>query len=235
MTQAIVTRSPMEGVSMAKSSSSVLNVRVTGKQMETGSALRTRIEDELGGAIGKYFENGGDAEVVVSKDRFGVCVDIIVRLSIGQQMNAKASGGDAHSAFSLALDKLETRVRRYKRRIRNHHPHNGGPRGPAETAPLIVLRGDEAGDSDDDWLVDETQPGGPPASMVIAETRAEIRSQSVAMAVMELDLSDAPVVLFRNVAHGGLSVVYRRPDGNIGWIDPARTTAKPTGQAVGAA
>ena len=220
---------------MTRTSSTDLNVRVTGKHMETGEALRTRIEDELSAAVAKYFDRGGDAEVVVAKDRTGVSVDIVMRLASGQQLTASASGGDAHSAFSMALDKLDKRVRRYKRRIRNHHPHNGGPRGPAETAPLMVLRGEDLIDDDENDTWSEDEPHGPPASMVIAETQAEIKSQSVATAVMELDLTDAPVVLFRNVAHGGLSVVYRRDDGNIGWIDPERTAAKPNGQAPGAA
>ena len=222
---------------MAKNSSTFLNVRVTGKQMETGEALRRRIDEELSAAVAKYMDRGGDAEVVVSKDRVGVSVEIIMRLGTGQHLTTSASGGDAHAAFSMALEKLEKRVRRYKRRLKNHHPHNGGPRGPAETAPLTVIRGDDvdedADDSDDSWSADE--PNGPPASMVIAETRAEIKNQSVAMAVLELDLTDAPVVLFRNAAHGGLSVVYRRADGNIGWIDPERTKAKPASQASGTA
>jgi hypothetical protein len=95
----------------------------------------------------------------------------------------------------------------------------------------VVLRPDEEGDFDEDWP-ETGHANGAPASMVIAETEAEIKSQSVAMAVMELDLSDAPVILFRNVAHGGLSVVYRRDDGNIGWIDPARTNARRSGDPV---
>ena len=231
MAQATATNSPLEGSSMAKTPSTPLNVQVSGKQMETGEALRTRITDELNAGVGKYFDRGGEADVVVSKDRFGIRVDLLVRLSTGQQLSASGNGGDAHSAFSAALDKLETRIRRYKRRLKNHHPHNGGPRSPAETAPLVVLRADELGDFDEDWP-EGGEPDGAPASMVIAETEAEIKSQSVAMAVMELDLSDAPVVLFRNAAHGGLSVVYRRGDGNIGWIDPARTGVVRNGQSL---
>ncbi len=218
---------------MVKSSPTSLNVQVSGKQMETGEALRTRIAEELNAGVGKYFDKGGDADVVVARDRFGVCVDILVRLAMGQQLAASGQGGDAHSAFSAALDKLETRIRRYKRRLKNHHPHHGGPRGPAETAPLMVLDADEMADVDEDWgaAAGGAMGDGATGSMVIAESQAEIKNQSVAMAVMELDLSDAPVVLFRNAAHGGLSVVYRRGDGNIGWIDPARTGVTASGQS----
>jgi ribosomal subunit interface protein len=230
MVQATATNSPLEGATMANASPTPLRVQVSGKQMETGQALRTRITEELNAGIGKYFDRGGDADVVVSKDRFGVSVDIVVRLAMGQQLAAAGQGGDAHSALSDALDKLDKRVRRYKRRLKNHHPHLGGPRSPAETAPLVVLRADELGDFDEDWP--EEANDGAPASMVIAETQAEIKHQSVAMAVMELDLSDAPVVLFRNAAHGGLSVVYRRGDGNIGWIDPARTRTASNGRGA---
>ncbi len=198
-----------------------MNVQVSGKHLNVGEALRQRISDEVVAGIGKYFERGGDADVAVGKDGFSFCVDIVVRLASGQRMEARGQGGDAHAAFSAALIKLETRVRRYKRRLKNHHLHPGGKAVTAELASVVVLRGDEDGAFDDAWE-DETDAAGPPAAMVIAETEAQVKTQSVAMAVMELDLSDAPLILFRNAGHGGLSVVYRRKDGNIGWIDPAR-------------
>ncbi len=200
-----------------------MTVQVSGRHMDLGEALRTRITDELIAGIGKYFDRGGRAEVVVIKDGAGVCVDMVVVLASGQQLVTRGQGGDAHSAFDAALTKIETRIRRYKRRLVNHHPHNGGPRGPAETAPLVVLRApDDDGDFDSEWGADGSAGAGAPAGMIIAETRAAVRTQTVSMAVMELDLAEAPVVLFRNAAHGGLSVVYRRSDGNIGWIDPER-------------
>ncbi len=90
---------------MAKSSATPLNVQVSGKQMETGEALRTRITDDLNAGVGKYFDKGGEADVVVAKDRFGVVVDIVVRLAMGQQLASSGQGGDAHSAFSEFADK----------------------------------------------------------------------------------------------------------------------------------
>ncbi len=197
-----------------------MNVQVSGKHVNVGEALRQRITDEVIGGIGKYFERGGGADVAVGKDGHSFCVDIVVHLASGQQLEARGQGGDAHAAFDNALQKLETRIRRYKQRLKNHHLHPGGRAATAEMASLIVLRADDEGDFDEAW--DDEPADGPPAAMIIAETEATLKTMPVSMAVMELDLSDAPMVLFRNAGHGGLSVVYRRKDGNIGWIDPER-------------
>jgi len=207
-----------------------MQVQVSGKQVDVGEALGSRISQELEDGVGKYFERGGqDAEVVVSKDGHGFKVDCWVRLASGESLVTSGLGGDAHSAFTDSLDKLEKRVRRYKRRLKDHHI---GPKGlspektemaAASVARSIVLRNPD--DVEDDVFGDAGAPDGPPpVGMVIAETQAEIRTITVGRAVLELDMTGYPLVLFRNAAHGGLSVVYRRPDGNVGWIDPERTS-----------
>jgi ribosomal subunit interface protein len=198
-----------------------MNVQVSGRHIAVGDALRSRIVDELVGAVGKYLDRKtGSAEVVISKDGHSFCADIVALLGSGQQLVARGLGGDAHSAFDAALTKFQSRLRRYKKRLVDHHPHNG--RIPAENAPYTVIRAtDEADDEDDGW--DGATAHLPPAAMVIAETEAPVKTMTVSMAVMDLDLTEAPALVFRNAAHGGLSVVYRRADGNIGWIDPERT------------
>ena len=209
-------------VSMNPSPTSTMNIQVSGRHIAVGDALRSRIEEELVARIGKYFErNGGSAEVVVSKDAHTFCVDIVAVLVSGQQLVARGIGGDAHAAFDAALTKIEARVRRYKRRLTNHHPHSGA-RTPDELASYVVLKSPDD-DEDADWAVDH--PASAPTAMVIAETEAVVKTMTVSMAVMDLDLTEAPALVFRNAAHGGLSVVYRRTDGNIGWIDPERTRA----------
>jgi ribosomal subunit interface protein len=196
-----------------------MQVQVSGKQLDVGDALRSRIVDELSSQIGKLFERGGSAEVVVAREGHLFRVDCIVTLASGQQLVAHSQGGDAHAAFSGAFDRIDKRIRRYKRRLKNHH----SPSRPAELATLTVLRAPE--EVEDETFGEVGRPDAPPPAMVIAETQAAIRTMTVGMAVLELDLSNYPVILFRNAAHGGLSVVYRRPDGNIGWIDPERTRA----------
>ncbi len=202
-----------------------MNVSVSGKNMNVGEALRSRIEAELSDGISKYFERGGDAAVSVSPDGHGYRVDCTVNLASGRTIIGHGHGGDAHAAFDDVLGKIQTRVRRYKRKLKNHHIPGGKGANPdaEETLPLIVLQapGDDDAD-DDDQAAGQDGNGADDQPLVIAETETPIRSMTVSMAVLELDLRGYPVLLFRNVAHGGLSLVYRRPDGNIGWIDPQR-------------
>jgi ribosomal subunit interface protein len=192
--------------------------------MDVGEALRNRIEGELSAGISKYFSRATDATVTVGKSGGNGCeVDCTVHLSSGISLQAQGHGGDAHSAFDAALTKLETRVRRYKRRLKNHHADNKSPL-PAEDATSYVLAPLEE-ETEDDTAIPHTN-GADTNPLVIAETKVAVRTMPVAMAVMQLDLSDSPALLFRNAAHGGLNLVYRRPDGNVGWIDPERAAAQ---------
>lgn len=205
-----------------------MQVQVSGKHVDVGEALSSRIVEELTKGIGKYFERGAiDADVVVSREGPLFRVDCWVRLASGQTLVSHATGADAHGALDGMLDKIEKRVRRYKRRLKDHHI---GP-APRESAPLTVLRAPDELEDEDFGEVGEPEDGPPPA-MVIAETEFPVRTMTVGQAVLELDLSNYPVILFRNAAHGGLAVVYRRPDGNVGWIDPERTrSSNGNGQA----
>jgi ribosomal subunit interface protein len=196
-----------------------MQVQVTGKHVDVGEALRSRVSDELSSSIGKYFErDGGGADVVVSREGHAFRVDCAVTLATGQQLTTQGLGGDAHLAFDAAILKMQKRIRRYKNRLKDHHPQALARQ--AETAAYYVLQSPDV-DADD-----EDAEGGAqtfPEPLVIAETETQIGMMTVSMAVMELDLSESQTIVFRNAAHGGLSVVSRRPDGNIGWIDPQRT------------
>jgi ribosomal subunit interface protein len=203
-----------------------MQVQVTGKHVDVGEALRARVSDELSSSIGKYFDRqGGGADVVVSRDGHSFRVDCAVTLASGQQLTTHGLGGDAHLAFDAASAKMQKRIRRYKNRLKDHHPQALARQ--AETAAYYVLQvpPDEGDDSDDEDF--DGAAASFPEPLVIAETETRIGTMTVSMAVMELDLTESQTIVFRNAAHGGLSVVYRRPDGNIGWIDPERT--KPNG------
>jgi ribosomal subunit interface protein len=204
-----------------------MQVQVTGKHVDVGEALRSRVSAELSSSIGKYFDReGGGADVVVSREGHSFRVDCAVTLASGQQLATHGLGGDAHLAFDAASAKMEKRIRRYKNRLKDHHPQALARQ--AETAAYYVL---QAPDDDDDEGDDSFDAGAAsfPEPMVIAETETPITLMTVSMAVMELDLTESQTIVFRNAAHGGLSVVYRRPDGNIGWIDPQRTKANGIG------
>ena len=196
-----------------------MQVQVTGKHVDVGEALRARVADELSSSIAKYFDRGGGAEVVVSREGGAFRVDCAVTLASGQQLTTHGVGGDAHVAFDAALAKMTKRVRRYKNRLKDHHPQAMAKQAESAAYFIIAAYDDEADE------LDAEAPDGGSEPMIIAETETSIRAMTVSMAVMQLDLTEAQTIVFRNAAHGGLSVVYRRPDGNIGWIDPQRTGA----------
>jgi ribosome hibernation promoting factor len=208
-----------------------MQVQVTGKHVDVGEALRTRVTDELSNSIAKYFDRGGGADVVVSREGNAFRVDCVVNLASGQQLTTQGVGGDAHMAFDAALEKMAKRIRRYKNRLKSHHGQAVAAR-QAESAAYFVIAAPEF-DEDEDEIDGAHHAFAEP--MIIAETEKPVRSMTVSMAVMELDLTEAQTIVFRNAAHGGLSVVYRRPDGNIGWIDPERTKGRPEGEGAGPA
>jgi ribosomal subunit interface protein len=207
-----------------------MQVQVTGRHVDVGDALRTRVSDDLTSSIGKYFERGGAADVVVARDGHAFKVDCVVNLASGQQLQSHGLGGDAYAAFNAALQKIEARVRRYKRKLKDHHL--AALAKQAEAAAYYVIRSPEELDLDLDDEGVGGLDGSEEGAVIIAETEKPIRTMTVSMAVMDLDLTESQTIVFRNAAHGGLSVVYRRPDGNIGWIDPERT--KPVGNGADA-
>lgn len=212
-----------------------MDVQVTGKNMNVGEALRGRIASELETGVEKFFERGGSANVTVMSDGAGYRVDTTVNLASGQQLIGHGSGGDAHAAFSDALTKIEKRVRRYKRRLRNHKSPGvkGFNPGPEETVPLVVLAAPDEGDDDDFYAAEfDGVVSGEPQPVIVAESEAPLPTLTVAMAVLELDLRGYPVVPFRNASSGAASIVYRRPDGNVGWIDLDARTRKGDARAA---
>src|SRR6185312_13650785 len=170
-----------------------MQVQVTGKHVDVGEALRSRVSDELSSSIGKYFDReGGGADVVVSREGHAFKVDCAVTLASGQQLTTQGLGGDAHLAFDAAIAKMQKRIRRYKNRLTDHHPQ-AMARQAAETAAYYVLQArDDLGD-DEDF---DAEAGSFPEPMVIAETETNIDVMTVSMAVMELDLSESQTIVF---------------------------------------
>lgn len=200
-----------------------MQVQVSGKHVDVGEALRVRVSDEINTTIGKFFDRGGgSADVVVTKDGYAFRVDCAVTLASGQYLQSHGLGGDAHAAFDAALDKIATRVRRYKNRLKDHSPSAAAKQAEVAAAYTVLRSPDD--EEGEEWGADDGH--APPEAMIIAETEESLKTMTVSMAVMELDLTESRTIVFRNAAHGGLSVVYRRADGNIGWIDPERTQSQ---------
>ncbi len=202
-----------------------MTIQIASKGIDVSKALRARITERLKDGVEKYFNRPSEAYVSISRDGSGFRVDCSLHLPSGAVLVSHGlSAGDAYAAADEAIHRLEKRLRRYKRKLRNHHKHNKGEL-PAEEAPLYVLEaGRNALKSVDEAEAEseesEDEDAEPLEAVVISEKSAPLRTMSVSMAVMEMDLTDAPVILFRNLAHGALNAVYRRPDGHIGWLNP---------------
>ncbi len=194
-----------------------MQINIAGKQMELGDALQERIASGLEAAVSKYFDRTGEANVTVMREGHLTEVDCNVHLPSGIILQSTGKGDDSYAALEQALDKMEKRVRRYKRRLKDHHKPGRTPL-PAEPATAFILRSNEEPDGGED----DTQTNGADTTpLTVAETKAVIRTMTVSEAVMQLELGDAPALMFRNAAHGGHNMVYRRPDGHIGWVDPS--------------
>ncbi len=198
-----------------------MQISVTGRQIDVGDALRGRVETNLADSVVKYFDHAIEGNVVFSREAQGVRVDISVHVGRGIMVQGHGQAENAHTAFDSALDRIAKRLRRHKRRLRDHHrDHKKSRADDALQAQQYSLSGD--GEAEDEAVDNEDPPidSGEPSPVVIAEMTTRIDSLTVGEAVMRMDLADQPALIFRNSGHGGLNVIYRRTDGNIGWIDP---------------
>lgn len=198
-----------------------MQLTVTGKGVEVGGALRTHVEASLDGILHKYFGSAIEAHVVFTRERHLVRADLAIHVGRGIVLNGTAEATDFYPAFDAAAERLAKRLRRHKRWLRDYHAKPRGAPGEAELAQSYVLAAPQ--DMEDDEVDDDGEEVvyGSASPVVIAEMSTEVPNLTVSEAVMQMDLADVPVLLFRNRSHGSLNVVYRRHDGNVGWIDPA--------------
>ena len=186
-----------------------MDISVKGKNLDVGEALRGHAEGHLNSAVGKYFERAIDASVMFTRQGRQLRADISVHPGPrGMVVQGRSESDDPYAAFDGALERISKQLRRYKRRLTNHHKGHG-----EETLPALqyVIQPDH-----EDEEVDVEAP-----PVIVAEMPDEIATLSVSEAVMRMDLADLPVTMFRDRASGRLNVVYHRADGNIGWIDPS--------------
>jgi len=185
-----------------------MQLTINGKQLDVGAALQGYIEDQLPTIVGKYFENPTDGHVTMSKEGGDIRADVTVHVGKGIMLQGHAIAGDAYAAFDEAAEHVGKRLRRYKRRLRDHHKDRSDS---ADILPALqyVFAAEE-----EDTASEPDQP------VIVAEMETAIENMTPGDAVMRMDLANLPALMFRNVAHGGLNMVYRRADGNIGWVDP---------------
>lgn len=191
-----------------------MRYQITGKQIDIGEALQTHVKTEMGDVFSKYAGRPTDANIIFSKSGHEFVCEAVVHLSTGLTAQAKGTSPEIYAAFDSASEKMEKQLRRYKRRLKDHHKERSQPVELSDAGSYILAAKDET---------EETEPDGV-TSMIVAEMETKIQSISVGEAVMQMEIADAPVLVFRNERHGGVNVVYRREDGNIGWIDPRNSS-----------
>ena len=192
-----------------------MQISVSGKNMDTGAAFQTHAEDALNGVVNKYFDRAVSGHVTLEKADAGFRVKTRVALSRRIELEATGYAHNAHAALDAAIEHAEKRLRRHKRKLKNHRnivtPLEEDDVLPA---PMLVYGAAEQLEA---AVMDGEADEMPP---VVAELSYDIEMLTVEQAVMRLELSEAPMLMFRNAAHLGLNVVHRREDGSIGWIDP---------------
>jgi len=190
-----------------------MKLSVKGKQIDVGDALRTHVETQLKEVVAKYFGDSLEATVTFSRDAHLFRADITVHAARGILLQSNASADQPYPAFDAAATRLSMRLRRHKTKLKQQHHDTRREEVESLVANTFVLHGDAQGS--------EEEVSDNPT--IVAEMTTPVETLTVGEAVMRLDLGDLPALLFHNRGHGGLNMIYRRPDGNIGWVDPAET------------
>ena len=187
-----------------------MHYQITGKQIDVGQALQTHVETELSEILDKYAGRPTDANIVFSKSGHEYVCETTVHLSTGLTAQAKNHATEIYAAFDGCSEKMDKQLRRYKRRLKDHHKERSQPVELSDAGSYILASTDDSDDVQNDAA----------SGMIVAEMEMKIQSLSVGEAVMQMELADKQMLVFRNEKHSGINVVFRRDDGNIGWVDP---------------
>ncbi|MBV8795596.1 MAG: ribosome-associated translation inhibitor RaiA [Hyphomicrobiales bacterium] len=196
-----------------------MTLRVSGKNLDIGEALRQHVLEKVEATVSRYFSGSVGGHVVMTREGSGYRSDCTLRLSSGMSLHAEGRAQEPYRCFDQAAEKIESRLRRYKTRLKGHAAAAAANARGKVANYLIEQPGEE-----------EEEPAEGFDPVVVAEGTEDLKSLSVASAVAELDLTGAPVIVFQHAGSGRVNVVYRRRDGAIGWLDPR--AGRPSSRAV---
>jgi ribosomal subunit interface protein len=190
-------------------------LRVSGKNFNIGAAMREHVSSRIEAATQRYFGGGLNGHVIIDHEGSGYRADCTLHLSSGVSLHAEGRAQEAYASFDQAADRLERRLSRHKQRVRQNHSSNAPIAEPSQQADGEIMR-----DVILEAPTQEEPEDGGFNPIVIAERSRSLKEMSVSEAVLELDFTGAPVLVFRHAASGRVYILYRRADGNIGWLDP---------------
>jgi ribosomal subunit interface protein len=192
-----------------------MSFRISGQNLDVGAALRDRINDRIAEAMSKYFDGGYSGHLTLARDGFGFRAECAIHLDSKITLHAEGMAPDAYASADQAALRIEKRLRRYHRRLKDHRAEHAAERAAIDATSYVIA----APEADEEPTIDGFTP------VIIAESTTKLRQLSVSDAVTELDMTGAPVVVFHHAKHGRINVVYRRADGHFGWIDPPAAAA----------
>ena len=192
-----------------------MSFRISGQNLDVGAALRDRIGARIAEAMSKYFDGGYSGHLTLARDGFGFRAECAIHLDSKITLHAEGMAPDAYASADQAALRIEKRLRRYHRRLKDHRAEHAAERAAIDATSYVIA----APEADEEPTIDGFTP------VIIAESTTRLRQLSVSDAVTELDMTGAPVVVFHHAKHGRINVVYRRADGHFGWIDPPAAAA----------
>ena len=187
-----------------------MNYQITGKQIDIGESLQDRVRTDLEATLEKYPGRPTDASIIFSRSGHEHMCEIVVHLSTGLKVNARGQDPEIYASLDRSVEKIDKQLRRYKRRLKDHHKERATPVALSDASTYILAASQEEQTPEPETL----------KPIIVAEMETKIPSLSVGEAVMQMELAGAPVLVFRNEGENRINVVYHRDDGNIGWIDP---------------
>jgi ribosomal subunit interface protein len=197
-----------------------MSFRISGQNLDVGTALRDRINNRVAEAMAKYFDGGYSGHLTLARDGFGFRAECAIHLDSKITLHAEGMAPDAYASADQAALRIEKRLRRYHRRLKDHRAERVDDQAAIDAASIdaatyVIAALEPESESEIDGFT----------PVIIAESTTRLKQLSVSDAVTELDMTGAPVLVFRHAAHGGINIVYRRADGHFGWIDPPAAAA----------
>ena len=193
-----------------------MTLRVSGKNLQIGEALRSHVHERIDGVAAKYHAGAPTGHVTIEPEGSGYRADCTLFIKSGITLHVEAIAQDVYATFDKAADRIERRLRDHRKRLTGRHGDSAEDHMGALASEAAMAAHEPDSSTDDEDV------GSYPT--VVAESPSCFKEMTVAAAVVALDSADCGVVVFRYAENQRINLVYRRADGNIGWIDPLRAT-----------